>query len=103
VPKLAIQLAASALLVLATPLGAMANDEIELDEDSHLEQVIPPAMVERDAFEVVSEPLNLDSIVVTDRTPADHFVNATTPLVVALMLGSVGLVIYTLTRADNRD
>jgi hypothetical protein len=101
--RAAVQLAASAMLVLCTPFAAFANDEIELGEDSHLQQVIPPAMVQEGSFEVVSEPLNLDDIVVTDRTPADHFVSATTPLVVALMLGSVGLVIYTLTRVDKHD
>ena len=97
-----IQLAASAMLVLCTPFAAFAN-EIELEEDSHLQQVIPPTMLQEGSFEVVSEPLNLDAIVVTERTPADQFVNATTPLVVALMLGSVGLVIYTLTRVDKHD
>jgi hypothetical protein len=101
--RAAVKLAASAMLVICTPVAAFANDEIELDEDSHLQQVIPPAMVQEGSFEVVSEPLNLDAILVTERTPADLFVSATTPLVVALMLGSVGLVIYTLTRVDKHD
>ena len=101
--RAAVKLAASAMLVICTPVAAFANDEIELDEDSHLQQVIPPAMVQEGSFEVVSEPLNLDAILVTERTPADLFVSATTPLVVALMLDSVGLVIYTLTRVDKHD
>ena len=101
--RAAVKLAASTMLVICTPVAAFANDEIELDEDSHLQQVIPPAMVQEGSFEVVSEPLNLDAILVTERTPADLFVSATTPLVVALMLGSVGLVIYTLTRVDKHD
>lgn len=98
-----IQLAAGGLLVLGAPVATLTSTEIELDDDSHLQQVIPPAMLEEGSFEIVSEPLNLDNIVVTDRTPADLFVSATTPLVVALMLGSVGLVIYTLTRVDKQD
>lgn len=98
-----IQLAAVGLLVLGAPLATLSSTDIELDDDSHLQQVIPPAMLEEGSFEIVSEPLNLDNIVVTDKTPADVFVSATTPLVVALMLGSVGLVIYTLTRVDKQD
>lgn len=96
--------AASLLLALglltSVPSLAFAN-EIELEDDSHMEQVIPPAMLNEEQFEIVSEPLNLDAIVVTEQTPADRFVSATTPLVVALMLGSVGLVIYTLTRVER--
>ncbi len=98
-----IQLAAVGLLVLGAPIATLSSTDIELDDDSHLQQVIPPAMLEEGSFEIVSEPLNLDNIVVTDKTPADVFVSATTPLVVALMLGSVGLVIYTLTRVDKQD
>jgi len=98
-----IPLAATVLLVLGAPAAALATDDIHIDEDSHVQQVIPPAMLGENSFEVVSEPLNVDAIVITDRTPADVFVSATTPLVVALMLGSVGLVIYTLTRVDKQD
>ena len=101
--RAAVKLAAGAMLLLFTPTAAFANDEIELDEDSHLQQVIPPTMVQEGSFVVVNEPLNLDEILVTERTPADLFVSATTPLVVALMLGSVGLVIFTLTRVDKHD
>jgi hypothetical protein len=98
-----IPLAASVLLVLGAPMAAIANDDIHIDEDSHVQQVIPPVMLDEGALEMVSEPLNVETIVITDRTPADTFVNATTPLVVALMLGSVGLVIYTLTRVESKD
>ena len=98
-----IQLAAASLLTLGAPAATLASTDIELDDDSHLQQVIPPALLEEGSFEIVSEPLNLNDIVITDRTPADLFVSATTPLVVALMLGSVGLVIYTLTRVDKQD
>jgi hypothetical protein len=97
-----IKAAAVGLLVLGAPGAAMASDEIELDEDSHLEQVIPPATLKNGTYQVVSEPLNVDDIVITDLTDADRFVSATTPLVVALMLGSVGLVIFTLVRADKQ-
>lgn len=88
-------------LLLWVPAAAFSSEEIELEEGSHLEQVIPPAMFNEDQFEIVSEPLNFDEIVVTEQTPADRFVSATTPLVVALMLGSVGLVIFTLTRVER--
>ena len=99
----ALSLLAALVLVIGIPSAALASDKIELEEDSHLQQVIPPTMLNDETFEVVSEPLNLDRIEVTEQTPADRFVSATTPLVVALMLGSVGLVIYPLTRADRQD
>lgn len=98
-----LSLLASLTLALALPVAAFAADEIELEGDSHLQQVIPPTMLNEEMFEIVSEPLNLDAIEVTEQTPADRFVSATTPLVVALMLGSVGLVIYTLTRVEKQD
>lgn len=102
-PKGAIMFAIGGLLAIGAPAAALANDNIELDEDSHLEQVIPPATLHQGSFQMVQDPLDVSSIVITDKTPADEFVSATTPLVVALMLGSVGLVIYTLTRADRQD
>lgn len=98
-----LSLLASLTLAFGLPVAAFAADEIELEEDSHLQQVIPPAMLNEEMFEIVSEPLNLDAIEITEQTPADRFVSATTPLVVALMLGSVGLVIYTLTRVEKQD
>jgi hypothetical protein len=97
-----IAAAVGSLLLISLPASA-TGDDIELDDDSHVQQVIPPTMLEEGAFQVVGEPLDVNSIVITDRTPADHFVSATTPLVVALMLGSVGLVIYTLVRVEKQD
>jgi hypothetical protein len=50
-----------------------------------------------------TEPLDLSEIEVTTKTPADEFITATTPLLVALMLGSVGLVIFTLVSQSKKD
>lgn len=97
-----IAAAVGSLLLISLPSIAFGN-EIELDEDSHLQQVIPPTMLQQGTFQMVGEPLNVNSIVITDKTPADHFVSATTPLVIALMFGSVGLVIYTLVRVEKQD
>lgn len=94
--------AVGALMLISLPSGASENN-IELDEDSHVQQVIPPTMLQEGTYLVVGEPLDLNSIVITDKTPADHFVSATTPLVIALMFGSVGLVIYTLARGEKQD
>lgn len=94
--------ALGSMLLISLPAAASGND-IELDEDSHVQQVIPPTMLQKGSFQVVGEPLDVGSIVITDRTPADHFVSATTPLVIALMFGSVGLVIYTLVRVEKQD
>ena len=97
---------AVSLLLLAAaislPQAALANTDFERDGDEQIEQVIPPAMIDDPGLDK-SEPIDFDNVVITDRTPADHFVSATTPLVVALMLGSVGLVIYTLARGDKFD
>lgn len=94
--------AIGSLLLFSLPANA-SGDDIELDEDSHLQQVIPPTTLQQGSFQIVGEPLDVNSIVITDRTPADHFVSATTPLVIALMFGSVGLVIYTLVRVEKQD
>lgn len=88
------------LLVFLTPQAALAQDDLERGGESDVEQVIPPATVEEKGHNY-SEPIDFDAIVITNQTPADQFVAATTPLVVALMLGSVGLVIYTLVRGDK--
>ena len=96
---------ASLLLIAGTlslPQSAFANTDFERDGDEQIEQIIPPAMVDDPGLQK-SDPIDFDNVVITDRTPADHFVSATTPLVVALMLGSVGLVIYTLARGDKFD
>jgi hypothetical protein len=67
------------------------------------EQVIPPTMVDGQIDPIGAEPLNLSEIEVTTKTPADEFISATTPLLVALMLGSVGLVVFTLQSQSKRE
>jgi hypothetical protein len=76
----------------------------ELDNRSdETEQVIPPAIVDGQVDPTATEPLNLSEIEITTKTPADEFITATTPLLVALMLGSVGLVIFTLVSQSKKD
>jgi hypothetical protein len=86
------KLAAVMLLlpVLLSPVAALA------DEDE--EHVIGPSTVDENAEPVLSEPIDVDEIFITTKTPADEFVNATAPLVLALGVGSLGLVIYTMAR-----
>lgn len=89
-------------LLVISPQAAMAQGDLERNLEDDVEQVIPPAVVDH-TQQQSSEPIDFDSIVITNQTPADQFVSATTPLVVALMLGSVGLVVYTLIRGDKFD
>jgi hypothetical protein len=87
-----------AFTFLACP--ALAN---ELDTSSDdTEQVIPPAVVDNQV-PTATNPLNLDEIEITTKTPADEFITATTPLLLALMLGSVGLVVYTILSQSGRE
>ncbi|MEK9907522.1 MAG: hypothetical protein VW500_00335 [Aquiluna sp.] len=89
---------ASCLLALALLGAAPAfadDDELERDDDE-IEQVIPPAKVEGQVDQSGAEPLDISRIEVTTETPADQFLNATTPLYVALFLGTIGLVVVTL-------
>lgn len=97
-----VSLAATLMLahLLLVPSAASAADDLERSNEDGVEQVIPPAVID-DMGHDKSQPLDFAEIVITDKTPADDFVSATTPLVVALMLGSVGLVIYTLARGDK--
>ena len=89
-------------LFLAPP--AMADEEDDLfREGDEIEQVIPPVIVNGQVDPNAAEPLNLEEIEITTLTPADRFMNATTPLVVALMFGSVGLVVYTLATQGRGD
>ena len=88
-------------LMLAGPALA---DEDDLSRDGNeIEQVIPPVVVNGQVDPNAAEPLDLDRIEITTLTPADRFMNATTPLVVALMFGSVGLVVYTLATQGRGD
>ena len=50
-----------------------------------------------------SDPIDVSKIVITEQTPADQFVMATTPLVLALAAGSIGLVIYTIARGSKGE
>jgi hypothetical protein len=88
---------------LLMPLAAFANDDEEgYEQDS--EHIIGPSNVEEMNVPQMSDPINVENIRTSNLTPADHFVNATTPLVLALGLGSLGLVIYTLIRSsENAD
>lgn len=75
-------------LVLSAPLAGFASEENE--------QVIPPAVYENQVNSTVSDPISMENVVITHLTPADEFANAITPLVVALGLGSTGLLIFSI-------
>lgn len=93
-----------ALFILAFSAFISPSYADELDNRSdETEQVIPPAIVDGQVDPTATEPLNLSEIEVTTKTPADEFITATTPLLVALMLGSVGLVIFTLVSQSKKD
>jgi hypothetical protein len=93
------KLAALTLLFSAFMSPALANDLENNSEET--EQVIPPAIV--DGQVNPTEPLDLSEIEITTKTPADEFISATTPLLVALMLGSVGLVVFTLVSQSRKE
>jgi hypothetical protein len=63
-------------------------------------EIVPPAKTDNE-FQDRREPIDLEEIEITTLTPADKFVNATTPLVVALGLGSFALVTYTLVQGSK--
>jgi len=83
-------------LALSLPNAAFA-DEPESPETSQNEQVIPPTVTEDGPSSTEVEPIDVTKIKITNLTPADEFSNAITPLVLALGIGSIALVIYTLT------
>jgi hypothetical protein len=89
---------ALAFFVFSAPAVA---DELENSSDD-TEQVIPPTIVDNQT-QSVTEPLDLDEIEITTKTPADEFITATTPLLLALILGSVGLVAFTLISQSKRQ
>lgn len=85
-----------ALSLLSGPAFADEDgDDLERNDDD-IEQVIPPAKVEGQVDQSGAEPLDISQIKVTTETPADQFINATTPLYVVLFLGTIGLVVVTL-------
>ncbi len=96
-----------ALPIFLFPLAALANEESnEREEQESQDQVIGPQVLSPSGYEPKSEPIDISEIVITRQTPADQFVMATTPLVIALAAGSVGLVIYTIHRGskvEDRD
>lgn len=81
----------AAVLLLSSPvlfpLSALAQDEMDF---------IAPTKVERTQLNKSEVPIDFTNVQITTLTPADRFVNATTPLVVSLGLGSLALVAYTL-------
>jgi hypothetical protein len=94
-----------ALSLLAMPFAvagfAAEGDDLKLEEDSHVEHVVPPAMVDTQVGTFDSKPVDFSQVEITTLTPADKYVSATTPLVVGLMLGTVSLVAYTLVSQSN--
>ena len=81
------------LPALSAPVAAFADDDQDGDE-----HVIGPATVDDQLTPTQSEPVDIDNVVISTKTPADDFVTATTPLALALGVGSIGLVIYTMAR-----
>lgn len=89
-------------LAFSAFIGPAAADDSDNRSDE-TEQVIPPAIVDGQVDPMATEPLDLSEIQITTKTPADEFISATTPLLVALMLGSVGLVVFTLVSQSKKD
>lgn len=98
-----LKLAAYSLLASPLPLFnyAQDNEDLELDQDSHIQQVIPPAMVDDQLDPFASQPIDFSQVEISTLTPADKYISATTPLAVGLMLGTVSLVVYTLVSQSN--
>ncbi len=93
-----------ALPILMFPLAAFADDESDgPGEPESQEQVIGPQVHDPDDLAPKSDPIDVSKIVITTQTPADQFVLATTPLVLALGAGSIGLVIYTFVRGSKGE
>ena len=94
-----------AVSLLAMPFAAVGfsgeGDDLELETDSHVQQVIPPAMVDNQFGTFDSQPVDFSQVEITTLTPADEYVSATTPLMVGLVLGTVSLVVYTLVSQSN--
>lgn len=94
-----------AVSLLALPFAAVGfsgeGDDLKLEEDSHVEHVVPSAMVDTQVGTFESEPVDFSQVEITTLTPADKYVSATTPLMVGLMLGTVSLVAYTLVSQSN--
>lgn len=89
-------------LAFSALLAPAAADELD-NRSNETEQVIPPAIVDGQVDPIATKPIDLSEIEVTTKTPADEFITATTPLLVALMLGSVGLVVFTLVSQTRKE
>jgi hypothetical protein len=93
-----------ALPFLLFPAAALADEETnETGERESQEQVIGPQLHSPQDNTQQSEPIDVSKIVISNQTPADQFVMATTPLVLALAAGSIGLVIYTIARGSKAE
>jgi len=94
-----------AVSLLAMPFAAAGfaaeGDDLQLETDSHIQHVVPPAMVDTQVGAFDSLPVDFSQVEITTLTPADKYVSATTPLLVSLMLGTVSLVVYTLVSQSN--
>ena len=88
-----------AIALLALPILGVSPALADEEKD----RAIPPAEVGTMVDPHAKEPIDLNKIEITTLTPADRFVNATTPPVVALGLGSVALVIYTLAQGAKES
>lgn len=77
---------------LLFPLGAWASEDMEF---------ISPTKVDKVIYPQGKQPIDLSKVQITTLTPADRFVNATTPLVVSLAMGSLALVAYTLIQGSK--
>jgi len=89
--------------IIATLLLSFAISAPLAEGTEHNEQVIQPKVHERQGNSTVSDPILMDSIVITHLTPADEFANAITPLVLTLGFGSIGLVAYTLINKEKQS
>jgi hypothetical protein len=67
------------------------------------EHMIPPAKVGKYIDPHGQAPIDFSRVEITRLTPADKFVNATTPLALAMGLGSIALVVYTLTQGAKEN
>jgi hypothetical protein len=84
--------------LLALPLLSIGAIATAAEDSDHM---IPPTKVGKLIDPHGQEPIDFSKVQVTTLTPADRFVNATTPLVIAMGLGSMALVIYTLAQGQK--
>ncbi len=87
-------------LVAALLLGlcALGPASAYASQDS---DIIPPTKVDKLIDPDAMEPIDFSKVEITTLTPADKFVNATTPLVISLAMGSLALVVYSLVQGSR--